>query len=165
MKKALIVIDVQKGFINKLTAKIVVNIRNYLLANSKKYDLVLFTKYYNHRQSTFVKNLKWRGFMKDNETDIAEQVQEFANSKNTFIKDTYSSFLNNKLFNVLKKNKIKQVELVGFDTENCVLTFARDAFDRGMAVVVYKNLTASHASLRLHRTALEIIELNIGHIK
>lgn len=165
MKKALIIIDVQKGFINKSTTKIVSNIRNYILKHGRDYELVIFTKYYNHPKSAFVKNLKWRGFMNNSQTDIADEIKEFVNPKNLFIKDTYSSFVDNKLFNILKKNKIEQVELAGFDTENCVLTFARDAFDRGMSVVVYKNLTASHSMPKLHTAALEIIKHNIGKVK
>jgi len=66
---------------------------------------------------------------------------------------------------VQKKHKIDKVELVGFDTENCVLTFARDSFDRGMKVVVLKDLCASHSNKKLHKAALEIIEDNIEEIK
>ncbi len=103
--------------------------------------------------------------MKKEQTDMADEIKEFINSKNLFVKDTYGSFVNNKLFNLLKKHKIEQVELAGFDTENCVLTFARDAFNRGMSVVVFKNLSASHSNQKLHRAALEIIKHNIGIVK
>jgi nicotinamidase-related amidase len=165
MNKALIIIDVQKGFINKLTADTVGRIRGFIKKNKEKYDIVIFTKYINHENSNFVRNLDWRGFMKKEQTDIADEIKEFINSKNLFVKDTYGSFVNNKLFNLLKKHKIEQVELAGFDTENCVLTFARDAFDRGMSVVVFKNLSASHSNQKLHRAAIEIIKHNIGIVK
>lgn len=165
MKKALIIIDVQKGFINKSTLKTVKNIRNFILRNKSKYDLLVFTKYFNHESSNFVKNLKWKGFMTKKQTDLADEINEFANTKNLFVKDTYGSFVNNKLYNLLKRHKIEQVELAGFDTENCVLTFARDAFDRGMSVVVFKNLSASHSKPDLHKAALAIIKYNIGTVK
>jgi len=165
MKKALIVIDVQKGFINKLTNKIPLRIKNFIKKNKGDYDLIIFTKYINHPKSNFVKSLNWKGFMTDKETDIVEELKNFTNNKNVFIKDTYGSFVNNRLLNLLKKHKIKQVELTGIDTENCVLTFARDAFDRGFSVIVFKNLTASHSSPKLQKAALEIIKKNIGKIK
>lgn len=164
MKKALIVIDVQKGFINKLTNKIPSKVRNFIQRNKENYDLIIFTKYINHKSSNFVKNLHWQGFMKDKQTEIADELKKFVNSKNLYIKDTYSSFVNNKLLKHLKSKKIKQVELVGIDTENCVLTFARDAFDREFKVAVFKNLSASHSSLKLHKSALEIIKRNIGDV-
>jgi len=165
MKKALVIIDAQKGFINKLTNKIPSKIRVFIEKNKEDYDLIIFTKYINHKNSNFVKNLKWSGFMDKKETAIVDELKCFVNSKNLFIKDTYGSFVDNKLLNLLKRHKIGQVELAGIDTENCVLTFARDAFDRGMAVVVHKNLSASHSSLKLHNAALEIIKKNIGIVK
>ncbi len=165
MKKALIIIDVQKGFINNRTLKIVRNIRNHIQKCSRFYEVVIYTKYYNHQSSNFVKRLDWHGFMDKKQTDFVDEITEFINNKYVFIKDTYGSFVDNKLMNFLKKHKIQQVELAGFDTENCVLTFARDAFDRGFSVVVYKDLTASHSMPKLHRAALEIIENNIGEVK
>ncbi|MFA5130856.1 MAG: isochorismatase family cysteine hydrolase [Patescibacteria group bacterium] len=165
MKKALIVIDVQKGFINKSTTPVIKKIKNYIVKNINNYDLIVFTQYFNREGSNFIRSLKWRGFMNKNQTDLADEIKGFTSKKNLFPKYTYSSFVDNKLFNLLKKNKIDQVELSGFDTENCVLTFARDAFDRGMSVVVLKNLSASHSMPNLHKAALEIIKHNIGTIK
>jgi nicotinamidase-related amidase len=165
MNKALIIIDAQKGFINKLTVKTFHRIKNFIEKNKKNYKLIIFTKYYNHKNSNFVRNLGWRGFMTERETDIADELKKFVNSKNLFIKDTYGSFVENKLLNLLKKHKINQVELAGFDTENCVLTFARDAFDRGFSVVVFKDLSASHSNPKLYKAALEIVEDNIGTVK
>jgi len=164
MKKALIIIDVQKGFINKLTGKLPSKIKDFIEKNKENYDLIIFTKYLNHKDSNFVKNLKWKGFMREKETSIVDKLKEFINKKNLFTKDTYGSFVDNKLLNLLNKNKIERVDLAGIDTENCVLTFARDAFDRGFSVAVIKNLCASHSNLRLHKAALDIIKDNIGDV-
>ncbi len=165
MKKALIVIDVQKGFINKNTKDVVLKIKNYIFRNKNRYDLIIFTQYKNHKNSNFVKSLDWYGFMSKSETDLADEILEFVDDKNLFVKNTYGSFVDDKLHSLLKRHKIGKVELMGFDTENCVLTFARDAFDRGMRVVVLKDLCASHSNKKLHKAALEIIEDNIGEIK
>jgi nicotinamidase-related amidase len=164
MKKALIIIDVQKGFINKLTNKIPLKIRNFIEKNKGNYTLIVFTKYINHKNSNFVKNLHWQGFMRGKQTMIVDELKEFVNNKNLYIKDTYSSFLDNKLLKYLQNKKIQQVELSGIDTENCVLTFARDAFDRGFRIVVLENLCASHSNIKLHKSALEIIRRNIGPV-
>lgn len=165
MKRALIIIDVQKGFINKSTVPVVGRIKNFIKKHKNDYDLLIFTQYFNHEGSNFVRSLKWRGFMNKKQTDLADEIKEFVDTNNLFPKYTYGSFVDNKLFDLLKKNKIAQVELAGFDTENCVLTFARDAFDRGMSVVVLKNLSASHSNPRLHKAALDIIKDNIGNVK
>lgn len=162
MRKALIIIDLQKGFINKLTKELPFKIRNFIEQNSKDYCLTIFTQYINHPGSNFVKNLNYLGFMEKERYDIVEEIKEFINKDNLFSKDTYSSFVNNKLLRLLNKKGIKQVDLAGIDTENCVLTFARDAFDRGFKVNVLKNLCGSHSNPDLHKAALEIIKENIG---
>lgn len=165
MKRALIVIDVQKGFVNKITKPVIKKIQTYINAQWTSYDLIIFTQYKNHSKSNFVKNMAWHGFMTKKENDLVDEVKDFVNRDNLFIKDTYGSFVDDRVLNSLKEYDIQQVELVGFDTENCVLTFARDAFDRGFKVVVLKDLCASHAVPKLHKAALEIIEENIGIVK
>jgi len=164
MQKALIIIDVQKGFINKITKKIPLKIRNFILKNKGSYRLIVFTRYINNKNSNFYKILNWKEWMNDEQTAIVDELQEFVNSENLYKKDTYGSFVDNKLLKYLRKNKIKQVELAGFDTENCVLTFARDALDRGFKIKVLKNLSASHSNPKLHKSALEIIKKNIGDV-
>lgn len=165
MKKALVVIDIQRGFITKLTDKIPLKVRKFILKKKGKYSSIIFTKYVNHKNSNFVKILNLKGFMEDRETAIVDELKDFVNKGNLFKKYTYGSFVDDKLLKHLKKNKIKQVDLAGIDTENCVLTFARDAFDRGFKVVVLKNLTGSHSSMALHKSALEIIKRNIGNVR
>ncbi len=164
MRKALIIIDLQKGFINESTNTIPSKIRDYIVKNKDAYSLLIFTKYINHQNSNFVKLLNLKGFMQDEETAIVDELNEFVNSGNLYQKYTYGSFVDNKLLNHLTEHNIEQVELAGIDTENCVLTFARDAFDRGFKVVVLKDLTASRNSLELHESALEIIRRNIGDV-
>ena len=164
MKKALVIIDLQKGFINRLTQDLPKKVNKFIKSNGKKYDLLIFTQYINHSESNFVKQFNYKRFVKKNENGLASDIKEFVRKDNLFIKDTYGSFVNNKVLKVFKKYKIKEVHLAGIDTENCVLTFARDAFDRGYKVVALGDLCKSHSSLKLHKAALEIIKDNIGMV-
>lgn len=165
MNKALVIIDLQKGFITNHTQKLPAMIRNFILRHKENYDLIIFTQYVNHLQSNFVKNLNYSGFIKKEQNDFVKEIKEFTNKDNVFTKDTYGSFVNNKVSNIFKKYKIGEVDLAGIDTENCVLTFARDAFDRGYKVNVLKELCGSHSNLELHRAALKIIKNNIGTVR
>jgi len=165
MRKALIVIDLQKGFLCPLTKNLPKKARGFLLKNKGKFDLVLFTQYLNRPKSQFVRFLGWRGFMDKKENDLFEEIKPFVNKNNLFKKYTYGSFVDDKVLKVLRKNKIEEVWLMGIATENCVLTFARDAFDRGFKVVVLKDYCASTDSKKLHNATLEIIKNNIGEIK
>ena len=165
MKKALIVIDPQKGFLTKYTKDLPLKMRNFIEREKGEYDLVLFTQYKNHLRSNFVKQFNWKGFIKKDEYEIFDELKDLITKKNLFIKKTYSSFVNKRISISLKKYKIAEVHIMGIDTENCVLTFARDAFDRGYKVVVLKNLSRSHSNLQLHKAALEIIKHNIGEVR
>ncbi len=165
MKKALVIIDLQEGFINKSTKRLPSRIKSFIKRHGQDYAVVLFTQYKNYPGSNFVKNLNYTSFMEKRENELVPDIKEFINKKNVFVKDTYGSFIDNKVSNILRKNEIKEVDLAGVDTENCVLTFARDAFDRGYRINVLKNLCASHSSPKLHRAALEIIKYNIGNLK
>jgi nicotinamidase-related amidase len=165
MKKALVIVDLEKGFITKHTKDIPRRTRNFLKANGSKYDLVVFTQYKNHAKSNFVKNLRWRGSMTRDTYAIVDELKDFVTKRNVFPKDTYGSFVKGKLPQVLKKNNIGEVHIAGIDTENCVLAFARDAFDRGYKVVVLKKLCGSHSNPALHEAALRIIANNIGEVR
>ena len=149
----------------KYTKDLPLKIRKFIEKEGRKYDLILFTQYKNHPKSNFVKQFGSRRFINKNEYDIVDELKDFVNKNNLFIKDTYGSFVGKKLPEVLKKNKIGEVHLLGIDTENCVLTFARDAFDRGYRVVVLKSLCRSHSNPKLHKAALEIIKENVGEVR
>ena len=164
MKRALIVIDIQKGLISKLSDKLPSRIQSYIEEHGKDYALIIYTQFKNRRGSSFVKYLHWDEFMGEGQTAIVDELRSFVNRKNLFVKYTYGSFVDGKVLNALKKHKISGVDIVGIDTENCVLTFARDAFDRGFSVRVLKNMCASHIDAKLHRAALEIIKENIGEV-
>ena len=165
MKKALVIIDLEKGFITKFTKGIPAKVEGYIKSHKSDYDLIIFTQYRNHSKSNFVKNLDWHGFMTNKQWDIVDELKPFVTKSNFFPKDTYGSFVRGKFPAFLKKEKIKEVHLAGIDTENCVLTFARDAFDRGYRVVVLKNLCGSHSDPALHKAALRIIKNNIGKVR
>src|SRR3989344_5433717 len=124
MKKALVVVDLQKGFLTKYTKALPRKIGRFIEKRGGEYDLIVFTQYKNHPKSNFVKNLNYRGFMSSGEYDIFDELKDMAKKKNLFTKDTYSSFVTKKLHRVLIKNKIKEIHIAGIDTENCVLTFA-----------------------------------------
>ena len=84
---------------------------------------------------------------------------------NVFVKNTYSSFFDSEFTNYLKKKKIEELIIVGLDTENCVLTNSRAAFDNGYKVSVVANCCGSSTSGdEMHKAALEIIKNNIGDV-
>jgi len=165
MKKALIVIDFQKGFLTKHTEGLAKKMAEFIEEHGAEYDLILFTQYRNRPGSNFVRDLKSERFMDEKEYGIFDELKNLVSKDNLFPKHTYSSFVTEEVPNALKQHAIEEVHIAGIDTENCVLTFARDAFDRGYKVVVLKDLCRSHSDPDLHKAALEIIKNNIGEVK
>ena len=85
MKTLLLVIDVQKAFINKNTNKVVPKIEQ--IVNSKKYDKVIYTQFINNEDSKYTNKLNYYGCINDD--------KELAiNSQNNLIikKNVYTAF-------------------------------------------------------------------------
>ena len=159
MKTALIVIDVQKYFLNKSTNRLPERIYDYIKNN--KFDLVLFTKFVNNAKSNFSKSLSWHECTGSPDTDIAEELLEFTKNGNIFEKHTFSGFKNKKLVKFLRDKKIDSVYLCGTDSDACVLASAFDAFDLGFHVTVLKDLCASCNGNNFHGYGKAIIERNL----
>lgn len=164
MNKALLVIDVQKYFLNNETKPIVDKIRNYLKANLQNYSAVYFTFFKNDPTSPLWKISKWKDCSKSPDTDICDEIKEFANKKNLFYKNVLSAFRVPEIKKGIRESSISQVDICGFDTDCCILATAYDLFDRGIKPVILENLTFSTSKERLHDPAIKMIKRNIGFI-
>lgn len=140
-KSLLIIIDVQKGFINDFTKDVPKKIKNHLIASQEKYDFVIFTKFINKPNSKFIKYLNWKGCMKPEEIEIVDELKDFVGKENLFEKETYSVFKSEELMNFIQTNKISQIFLCGLNTDACVIASAFDGFDLGFEINVIKELT------------------------
>ena len=164
MNKALIVIDVQKFFLDNKTRKIVGKIRNYLEKNTKKYSLIYFTVFKNDHNSPLWKISGWKECTASPDTDICGDIKRFTNSDNLFYKNMLSAFKVPQIRDGLKKNGISDVDLCGFDTDCCVLATAYDLFDDGMKPTLLENLTWSTSKENLHKPAIQMFKRNIGFV-
>lgn len=152
----LLIIDVQRAFINKYTDNIPNSIEKHIKNN--KYNMIVLGKFVNNADSKFVKDLKWLGCMNNNETEIV-----LNNCKDyTIIERTAYSVYNNRLEQILKENDIKTVYLCGLDTDACVLKTAVDLFENNYDVKVIKDLCASSGGIEYHNYGIKLIERFIG---
>ena len=158
-KTALIVIDVQKYFVNDNTKSLPQKIAKFI--DNNKFDLLLFTKFVNKEGSNFFKKLNWKKCTAPPDTDIHPALSRFANKNNIFEKTAYSVFKSKKLAKFLKKSKITKLFLCGIDTDACVLASAYDGFDLGYDIEILKDLCLSHSGEKLNKSALNIIEKNL----
>ena len=155
MNKILLVIDVQKCFINENTKDLPKKIENLISKNL--YSHVLFTKFINYKDSVYASRLGWEGCIDDDEQNIVMNTFNYQ----TFNKTTYSAF-NDVLIEYIRKNKISEIYLCGIDTECCILKTAFDMFEAGYNVYVLKDYCGCMYGIRQNDNALEILKRNIG---
>jgi len=154
--KSIIVIDMQKGFINKNNQHIVNSINEYL--NNNEFKNVFYTKFLNNENSPFVKILKWNSMLNKDEQELVVSVK---NNAIIFEKSTYSLNIDN--LNAIKSLNIKEIEVCGTDTEACVLIIASQLFDNNIKPIILSNLCASSSSNKnIHNNALEIMARSFG---
>ncbi len=152
---ALLIIDVQKGFINDATKHIPARVEGL----QKKYKTVFATQFYNPDPSNFRKLIGWNRFTAGSpDTELAfTPIAHVA----VITKPTYScvtaSFLEE-----LKRRNIDTIHICGIDTDICVTKCAVDLFEKNLIPFVLKDCVASHAGIEAHRAALITIGRFIG---
>jgi len=96
----LLIIDVQKGFINENTREIPKKVEKL----QSKYKCVLAAKFYNPKNSFYRKIIKWNKFDENSEdTKLAFALRPDA----TILEKGQYSCVNNKLLDLLKSKNIK----------------------------------------------------------
>lgn len=151
----LLVIDVQKNFINKKTRNIPSRIENLIQKN--KFNYIVFTKFINDKDSNFYKVLNYKGCMTEEDRRIVIDTKD----NRVLEKRTYTA-LTPELMTYLKENKIKDIYLCGIDTDACVLKTAIDLFENNYNVKVIEYCTMSHSGRRYHKSAIKMLKKLIG---
>lgn len=155
MSSLLLVIDLQKDFINEHTEHVLSKIEKVIA--EKKYDYVVFTKYINSADNLCYKKLNYTGCLTEEGQEIAIDSKDYKIIK----KEVYTAYVD-ELKEYLKENNIKEIYLCGLNTDCCVLKTALDLFEAGYEVYVLKEYCASTEGEQLHINALEILKNNIG---
>jgi len=159
-KRALIIIDVQKYYINENTRNIPSKILDYIKSN--KFDFILFTKFVNNEDASLYKISGWKKMLSSPDIDICDELLGFVEKDNVFQKQTYSAFKVESFKNFLEKKQISEIFLCGFDTDACVLATSYEGFDLGYKVKVIGELTASHSGEVFRSAGIDIINKNIN---
>lgn len=154
-KAALLVVDVQRGFINKHTAHIPALIQELL----PSYEAVFATRFYNAENSNYRRLMKWSRFSHGSpDTELAFELS--AGIK--IIEKSVYTCVSDEFLTELDQLAVTEVHIAGIDTDICVTKCAVDLFERGRTPFILAKYCASHAGPDLHRAALQIIMRFIG---
>lgn len=159
MPHALIVVDVQEGFINSYTEYIPARV--VTLIEQGDYDPILFTRFINIEGSPYRRFIDWHACAAPPETNIAPELRPYATDDRTFDKHGYAGIPED-LATYLDEHHIDRLTLVGIDTDMCVLKVAMDAFDHNIEPIVLVDCCASTAGLQSHLAGLAVLARNIG---
>ncbi len=156
MNKMLVVIDLEKSFINENTIFVIDKIND--LINSGKFDKIIFTKFVNFEDSLYVKVLNYRGCMTNEEKQIMIDTRN-----NIVLEKSIYTIYSSEFKSIVDSSNIDEIYLCGIDTECCVLKSAFDLFEKGYKVKVLKDYCASLHGEERHNRALDILRRNIGY--
>jgi nicotinamidase-related amidase len=161
--KALILVDFQKGFM-KYRKKIVVKNLELLLKYTS-YTLYIDTTFHAEKGSLWDKQTKWTF---PYQPTIPEVKKLLKGKVVSIIKETRSAFKGNKdLKKILRKHKVTEVHIVGFDSNDCIFATAQESFDLGFYTYVIEECTGASNGVKIHNSAITILR-NLGltnHIK
>lgn len=153
--EALMVIDIQNGFITKEN--------NYIIEPAKEFiksyhnGPIIVTKYINNGGPVE----EWDDYhqMKTApDTDLIPGIAEYADY--IFDKNYYTSITDEVKALIASKN-IDTIYLIGISTDCCVLKTALDLFEMGIRPIVLEDLCGS-SKKKYHEEGLSILKRNIG---
>ena len=159
MTEPLLVVDVQRGFINEFTQHIPARIK--CLIERGQYAPVLFTRFVNSPTSPYQTLLRWHACATPPETELVDELAQFADQDRVFTKHGLTG-VSDELGDRLRKEGFSRIHVVGIDTDMCVLKTAMDIFDLGIEPIVLVDCCASTAGLQAHLAGLAILSRNIG---
>lgn len=159
MGQALLVVDVQRCFLNKFTSHVPERIVR--LVEGGAFEPVLFTRFINAREGPYHRFLDWHECEGPPGTELAPELERWAAPDRIFTKPGYTG-ISQELADRLRADAPQRVVIVGIDTDMCVLKVAMDVFDLGMEPVVLIDCCASTAGLQAHLAGLAVLSRNIG---
>ncbi len=156
MREALLLIDLQNGFVSDKTEHVVPRIEQLL---ALPFDSIIATKFVNQEGSPYDRLMGWRGMMSSPDTDllpIAEEKADYILEKNLY------TAVDSRLLALLEQESIDLVCIAGIDTDCCVLKNAEDLFEKGIDCRVLLDYTASNGGPESERAAAKVLSRSVG---
>ena len=155
MRRCLLIVNVQKGFINKHTC----HIPKLIEKEQFKYENIYITQFFNPPGSFFRKYLNWDR-MKKNSKDFSLAFKPLDRSI-VFRKTKYTA-VDSAFLEELKKKGISCVDICGIDTDACVLKTGVDLMENGIRPRILARLCASTGGSRFHEFGIKFLKRFLG---
>lgn len=156
MKKALLVLDLEKAFMNEDIKEVSRQIEDYIA--STYYDEIIVGKFVNQEDSVFVKRLGETYCLDKREQALSVQISK----PFVVMERTAYTMYTEELEEYLQEHQIKYIYLCGIDTDRSIYKTAIDLLEREYYVYVIEHLCASSAGEVYHEMGIRLLERQIG---
>ena len=138
MTKALIIVDIQNGFMHHKNYKnLAEKIENYISNNL--YDLYIFTKFKNVKNSLYERYLNYTNLQDKNSQNISIAIP-----KNSLIIEKHGYGLEKTDLEKLKNLNLGSIDICGLQTDACVYAISLQLWDCGIFPNILINYTATN---------------------
>lgn len=159
---ALVVIDMQNGFISSKSAPVVPRVVDLVDRWADAEGPTLFTRFVNLPGSPYERLIGWSRMQSEPETSIIDELAPAASRAVAVVeKPVYTLFAPAGAATV-DRHGWTDLVLCGIATESCVLKSACDAFERGLTPWIVTDACASHAGAEAHEAGLLVARRFIG---
>lgn len=157
MNKILIVVDMQKGFINKPNY-VSLNQKINTLIKSNNYTNYIFTKFINLQNSLYETKLKWFGLKTPQEQEISVELPK----NKSIIFEKFGYGLSLRQIEFIKNLNVDTVDICGLQTDACVYAIALQLFDNG----IYPNILINYCETAPSRNKIvkKILKHQFGQV-
>jgi nicotinamidase-related amidase len=151
-KPALMVVDVQNGFVTAASAHVVPIITNLVRRWQDADGDVIFTRYYNYSGSPFERLIGWYGLHASPDTELVDDLIPFTHDPHAHVidKKVYTAFTDDGR-QLVEEQGFTDLFICGIATDGCILKTTLDAFELGYTPWVLADAVASNASTSIHR--------------
>lgn len=158
LNRAIVVVDPQVGWVNPQTEATLTHLSR-MLDRYRCWSVVRVAQFVNRSESPFRSLLPWWTGFQD-QADTALIAAFVRPGVPVFPHDTYG--LSPEFWESLRMNRVDQLILTGVETDATIAKTAMDAFDRGLSVLVPRELVASTYGPVGQRHGLAILKKVLG---
>jgi nicotinamidase-related amidase len=159
---ALVVVDVQNGFVNHHSERAVPVIAALAQRWLNAGRPVVLTRYHNHPGSPFERYFSWTRLQGPPETDIVPALIALVPDAHAVIDKRGYTLFTPEAEKLIAKEGWTDLVFCGIATESCVLKSATDAFEHGYAPWLVTDASASDAGPAVHDAGLLVARRLIG---
>lgn len=154
---ALVVIDMQNGFVNRHSKHAVPAVADLVTRWTATGRPVLFTRYLNYPDSPYEKYFQWNRLQGPPETDIVPELADHAADAHAVLDKTGYTLFTPEATRLISQAGWTDLVFCGVATESCVLKSAADAFEHGYAPWIVTDACASDAGPDVHNAGLTVV--------